>query len=231
MAPLLVVAGVGGFDVGLFDEGFLRHAGVGLAHVSGQRQRQQMLAVGLRTGQGERGQRVLLVGSQLGKQSRRWGGVGRFQPLTGHLQGRRIGTAVLGEGFVQALGDRLKVLQQLLAPVLQRTQAAITLLQRQPGFATALGHGVPVGGLGGRDLRAVGRAVGQQAVQQEDVEEADGLGRDADGAEGIQVHQPHFDILHAPGSQRGQRPFLRTDGLLGTDGAVELVLDLKQRRG
>jgi len=37
LAPLLVVAGVGGFDVGLFDEGFAGHGGKGLSNVGRQR--------------------------------------------------------------------------------------------------------------------------------------------------------------------------------------------------
>src|SRR2546427_11131963 len=53
-------------------------------------------------------------------------------------------------------------------------------------------------------LRRVGRAVGEQAVQQEQVEEAAGRRPDADRAERIEVHQAHFDVPDAAPAPGGQ---------------------------
>ena len=76
-------------------------------------------------------------------------------------------------------------------------------------------------------LRRVGRAVAEQAVQQEHVEEAHRACGDADRLERIQVHQPDLDVLDATTAQGMQRTLARTDHALGPDCAVELVLDLQ----
>ena len=48
---------------------------------------------------------------------------------------------------------------------------------------------------------------------------------------GIEVHQPHLDILDAAIAQRVQRPLPGLDHPLGANGSVELVLDLQQAGG
>ena len=65
-------------------------------------------------------------------------------------------------------------------------------------------------------------------MQQEQVEETHGFGVDAHVQEGVQVHQAHFHVLHATLAQCMQRALAGGDHALGTDGAVELVLDLQQ---
>ena len=98
-----------------------------------------------------------------------------FQTLAGHAQGGRVGTlGASGRGFVQALGHGFAFGEDFLSPGQQRAVAAIVFKQGEARFTTALGDGMPVGRLGGVDLGGVARAVGQQAVQQEDVEKADG---------------------------------------------------------
>src|SRR5918994_1685445 len=64
-------------------------------------------------------------------------------------------------------------------------------------------------------LRRVGRAVLEQAVQQQDVEEAHGLRRDADRHERVEVHQPHLDVLDAALAQGVQRALAGLDAPLG----------------
>ena len=46
-------------------------------------------------------------------------------------------------------------------------------------------------------------------MQQEDVEEAHGLRRDADRHERVEVHQPHLDVLDAALAQGVQRALAR----------------------
>ncbi len=72
------------------------------------------------------------------------------------------------------------------------------------------------------------RAVAKQTVQQKHIQKTHGLGGDTDGLKRVQVHQPHFHVLHAPLAQRMQRPLAGVDRALGADRAVELVLDLQQ---
>ncbi len=81
----------------------------------------------------------------------------------------------------------------------------------------------------GRLGRRVGRAVGEQAVEQEDLEQAHGVGTDADRAGRIEIDQACLDVGHAARAERVQRAFTGLDRLLGTDRAVELVFDLQQR--
>jgi hypothetical protein len=75
----------------------------------------------------------------------------------------------------------------------------------QPGLAAAGGGQVLVVRQFADLLGRVGRAVAEQAVQQEHVEEAQRLGVDADGLERVEVHQAHLDVLHPALAQRVQR--------------------------
>ena len=68
-------------------------------------------------------------------------------------------------------------------------------------------------------------------MQQEDVQEPNRFRRDADGAERVEVHGAHLDVLHAALAQCVQRPLARPDHALWADRAVELVLDLQQAGG
>ena len=187
------------------------------------------MGLGLR--HGVLGERTVALGGDVGHEACGGCVFHVFQTLAGHAQGGRVGTLVLGPGFVQALGHGFAFGEDFLSPGQQRAVAAVVFEQGEARLTATLGHGVPVGRLGSVDLGGVARAVGQQAVQQEDVEKADGFGGDADGAEGVEVHQPHFDVLDPAGGQGGQRPFTLADGLLGADGAVELVFDLQQGGG
>ena len=54
---------------------------------------------------------------------------------------------------------------------------------------------------------------------------------DADGVERAHVHAADLDVLDATLAQRAQRPLAGKDAPLRPDRAVELVLDLQQRRG
>ena len=103
--------------------------------------------------------------------------------------------------------------------------------QRQPRF-TPLGCGKLLVVRHLADFfRAVGRAGGNQAMQQEGVEEAQGLRVDAHGLERVEVKQTHLHVLHPPLAQGVQRPFALVNGAFGADGAVKLVFDLQQRGG
>ena len=128
---------------------------------------------------------------------------------------------------VQRGGDRRALRQHLRGPVHQQHALALAL-EPQAGLAPAFGRLVLVVLEFGNFRRGVGRAVGQQAVQQEHVEQAHGLRRDAHGLERVEVHQAHLDVLHAALAQRMQRTLATAHRALGADGAVELVLDLQQ---
>jgi hypothetical protein len=54
--------------------------------------------------------------------------------------------------------------------------------------------------------------------------------RDADRLERIEIHRAHFHVFDAALAQRVQRSLARADHALRADRAVELVLDLQQRR-
>jgi hypothetical protein len=77
--------------------------------------------------------------------------------------------------------------------------------------------------------RRVGRALGEQAIKQEDVEEAAGRRGDADRRERVEVHEAHLDILDAALAQGVERTLAGADAPLRADLAVELVLDLQER--
>ena len=110
---------------------------------------------------------------------------------------------------VQRGGDRARSSQQIRAPHFVSSTSPAAALEHQAGLA-AEGRGlVLVAAQRGNLLRRVGRAVGEQAMQQEDIEEADVLRRDADRHEGIEVEQPHFDVFDAALAQRMQRPLAR----------------------
>ena len=125
------------------------------------------------------------------------------------------------------LRDRGQFGQHLCSPVHQQHFRTVAL-QTQARLATTLGRQVLVvlecSDLVGR----IRRAVAEQRMQQEQVQEAHGLGVDAHVEERVQVHQAHFHVLHAAFAQRMQRTLTGRDHALGTDGAVELVLDLQQ---
>jgi hypothetical protein len=80
-----------------------------------------------------------------------------------------------------------------------------------------------------QDLGRRSGGFGEQAVREKDV--GPHHARDADRAEGIEVHQARLDVLDAALTQRVQRPLAGADDPLGADRAVELVLDLQQARG
>src|SRR5467141_4267655 len=101
-------------------------------------------------------------------------------------------------------------------------------MQRQSWLPPAQRDALLVAPYCGDLLRRVGRAVCEQAVQQEQVEEAAGRRPDADRAERIEVHQAHFDVLDAAAAQGVQRALPGVDAALGADAAVELVFDLQQ---
>src|SRR5271154_5266072 len=79
-------------------------------------------------------------------------------------------------------------------------------------------------------LRRVRWAVAKQTVQQKHIEKADRGGCDRNGHEGVEVHEPYFDVLDAAITQRMQRALTRPYDTLWPDGAVELVFDLQQAR-
>ena len=154
--------------------------------------------------------------------------IGRGQLGTGGRQCRGIGLAALGG--VQRLGNRHALVQQFTRPVGQG-DGVLALLQQQAGLAPARSHPVLVAAQRRHLGRRVGRAVGQQTVQQKDVDEAHGGRGDAHRLERVEVHAAHLDVFHAALAQRMQRPLAGEDHPLGTDQAVELVLDLQQGGG
>src|SRR2546426_115707 len=140
-------------------------------------------------------------------------------------EGIAMGAAAMR--LVQRLGDRRAFGQYLAAPLNQLELIRISL-QLQSRLPPAQRDALLVAPYRGDLLRGVGRAVGEQAVQQEQVEEAAGRRPDADRAERVEVHQAHFDVLDAALAQRVERALPGIDAALGADGAVELVLDLQQ---
>ncbi len=68
-------------------------------------------------------------------------------------------------------------------------------------------------------------------MEQEDVDQPDRRRVDAERKERIDVQAAHLDVLDAVSAQRGERALPGIGHPLGPDGAVELVLDLQQRRG
>ena len=161
---------------------------------------------------------------------------GREHPRRGQAVGvaqrlargaHRLGMGRAAVRGIEPLGDRRALLDQLQAPVDQRHRLAAAA-QRQARLAAARGRQVLVVREVGDLLRRVVGTVAQQAVQQEHVEEAHRLGVDAHGLEGIEVHEPDLDVLHAALAQRMQRALAGVDHALGADRAVELVLDLQQ---
>ena len=151
--------------------------------------------------------------------------------VQGLLRGLHGGlVAIAAQGFVQRAGQRGQLAQHLGGPVGQRHfHAAAGKLEAR--LAAALGHQMLVAlerfDFGG----AVGRAVAEQAVQQEHIQKAHGLLVYAHGQEGIEVHQPHFHVFHAARAQSVQRALARLDHALGANGPVELVFNLQQRDG
>ena len=158
----------------------------------------------------------------------RWQGAGIIQARLRGGQGCAVvATAV---GGVQRSGNGAERSHQLGTPFHQRDFLA-PALQPQAGLAAPGGGVVLVAGQCGDFVGGVVRAVGQQAVQQEDVDEAHGLRVDAHRQEGVQVEQAHLDVFHAPLAQGMQGALAREDHPLGADGAVELVFDLQQAGG
>jgi hypothetical protein len=54
-----------------------------------------------------------------------------------------------------------------------------------------------------------GGTLAQQAMQQEDIDEANVIGADADRMEWIDIHTAHLDILDTALAKRPQRPLSR----------------------
>ena len=94
-------------------------------------------------------------------------------------------------------GDRLASRHHFLRPVVEIRAAAVAL-EREARLAAAHRDTLQVAPHFVDLLRRVGRAVAHQALQQERIQEAAGLRRDADRAERIKVHQPDLDIFHPP---------------------------------
>ena len=131
---------------------------------------------------------------------------------------------------IERAGDRAAIGENFACPLGERHFLAVPN-KPQTRLASARGDGELVLGHGRELLRCIGRAVAEQAMQQEHVEEAHRVGGDPDRHERIEVHQPHLDILDAAVAQGMQRAFARPDHALGPDRAVELVLHLQQGRG
>ena len=131
---------------------------------------------------------------------------------------------------VELVRNRLQLFQQFQAPLGQRHALPLEL-QAQAGFAPACGGEVLVvrqfADFGGR----VGWAVRQQTMQQKHIQKAQRARANADHLEGVQVHQPHFDVFHPALAQRVQGPLAGVNDAFGPDGAVKLVFDLQQRGG
>ena len=126
---------------------------------------------------------------------------------------------------IQPLGNRAHLGEDAVGPFDQLDLLALAL-DTKAGFASALGYLALVTHQRGDFVRRIRRAVAKQTVQQKHIQKTHGLGGDTDGLKRVQVHQPHFHVLHAPLTQRMQRPLAGVDRALGTDRAVELVLDL-----
>mmetsp|Transcript_49007 Transcript_49007/g.115102 ORF Transcript_49007/g.115102 Transcript_49007/m.115102 type:complete len:356 (+) Transcript_49007:1851-2918(+) len=129
---------------------------------------------------------------------------------------------------VERVGMHRTAGQDVGGPVRQRARAALPVLQQQARLAAMAGDAMLVAGVGRDLLGRVPGAVAVQAMQQEGIEHPHRVGADADRLEGVEVHQPHLDVLDAALAQRMQRPLAGADHALGADGAVELVLDLQQ---
>ena len=65
-------------------------------------------------------------------------------------------------------------------------------------------------------------------MQQKHIQQTHGGRCDANGNEGVDVHQPHFHVFHPALAQGVQGALARAHRALGADGAVELVFDLQQ---
>ena len=143
-------------------------------------------------------------------------------------QGRCVSMATLRR--IERRRNRCALRDQLGAP-LGQTDLLATALKLQAGLAAARSHPVLVARQRGDFLRRVGRAVGQQAVQQKHIEKTHGVGGDADRHKRIQVHQPHFDIFHTAFAQRMQGPLAGENHAFRPDGAVKLVFNLQQAGG
>ena len=100
---------------------------------------------------------------------------------------------------------------------------------RLPGYSTARGDALPFRA-GQFDLVCLfaQRTVLQQAIQQEDIEEARLACIHAQRRKGADIDATHLDVLDAAARQRGQRRFTDARHALGADRTVELILDLQQ---
>src|SRR5207302_8551528 len=146
------------------------------------------------------------------------------------LQRGREGIAMRAAAAVRPIerrGERRALGEDLAAPSGQPTLLGVAV-ELQARLAAAQRDALLVAPHRGNLLRRVGRAVGEQAVQQEHVEQAAGRRPDADRAERIEVHQAYFDVLDAAAAQGVQRALARVDAAFGADAAVEFVLDLQQ---
>jgi hypothetical protein len=76
--------------------------------------------------------------------------------------------------------------------------------------------------------RRDGRALAEQAHQQEHVGKGALLGCDADVHKRVQVEQAHFDVFHAIFFQRQGRALMGFGHTLGANAGVELVFNLQQ---
>ena len=133
------------------------------------------------------------------------------------------GRAVRG---VERARDWLAIGQHLRTPIEQRHFLGAAP-QPQSRLAPPRRRQLLIAHIVGNFLWRIRRAVPQQAMQQEYVQDAHGLRVDAHRTEWIDIHQPHLDILDASLAQRVQRTLARANTTLGPDRSVEFVFDLQ----
>ena len=131
-----------------------------------------------------------------------WKGVGISEGRIRGAEHARIIRAA--ECAVERPGDRTVLQQQRAAPF-GGSDGVAGAVQSRSRVAPRLGDQPLIAG-GRPDLAGrIARTVAQQAVQQEDVEQANRVGVDPEGHEGIDVQAPDFDVLDAALAQRMQR--------------------------
>ena len=128
---------------------------------------------------------------------------------------------------IERSGNRRALGQHFGAPAGQRHFASGSL-EQQAGLAPTRRRLVLVVLELGNFLWVVGRAVAEQAMQQEDIQKTHGRGVDAHRLERVEVHQAHFNIFNPALAQRMQGPLPGVNHPFRPDGAIELVFNLQQ---
>ncbi len=136
---------------------------------------------------------------------------------------------VAAADFVEPATDDLDIGHQFVGPLLQRDRLAVAR-QREPRLAAVHRHAAEVRVRFLVRVAVERRAFVECAREQERVDEARGLQRDAGRLERIDVEAAHFDVLDAARRERMQRPLARIRDALRPDRRVELVLDLQHVR-